>query len=142
MACTIPKCKGSTIAKTVVRQAHKGRTNVNATNIKTTAVTVGNTADNATVDGDDAAVYNIVILMLSQLIRLAGNLVDNFGLPRKGCWANFTIDDNNDDVVDAFMYQPKADINLLITALNGFDYGMSLTNDTFMSTMSKFSHQI
>jgi hypothetical protein len=36
-----------------------------------------------------------------------------------------------------FMYQPKADTNLLITALNGFDYGMSLTNDTFMSTLSK-----
>ncbi len=41
-----------------------------------------------------------------------------------------------------FMYQPKADTNLLITALNGFDYGMSLTDDTFMSTMSKFFHQI
>ncbi len=26
-----------------------------------------------------------------------------------------------------FMYQPKADTNLLITALNGFDHGMSLT---------------
>jgi hypothetical protein len=40
-----------------------------------------------------------------------------------------------------FMYQPKADTNLLITALNGFDYNMSLTHDTFMSTMSKFFHQ-
>ncbi len=36
-----------------------------------------------------------------------------------------------------FMCQPKADTNLLITALNGFDYGMSLTDDTFMSTLSK-----
>ncbi len=27
-----------------------------------------------------------------------------------------------------FMYQPKADTNLLITALNRFDYGMNLTN--------------
>jgi hypothetical protein len=41
-----------------------------------------------------------------------------------------------------FMYHPKAETNLLITALNGFDYGMSLTNDMFMSTMSKFFHQI
>ena len=36
-----------------------------------------------------------------------------------------------------FMYQPKADTNLLITALNGFDYGMSLTDDMFMSTVNK-----
>ncbi len=36
-----------------------------------------------------------------------------------------------------FMYQPKMDTNLLITSLNGFDYGMSLTDDTFMSTLSK-----
>jgi hypothetical protein len=34
-----------------------------------------------------------------------------------------------------FMYQPKVDTNLLITALNRFDYRMSLTNDTFMSTL-------
>jgi hypothetical protein len=27
---------------------------------------------------------------------------------------------------ECFMYQPKADANLLIKALNGFDYGMSL----------------
>jgi hypothetical protein len=39
-----------------------------------------------------------------------------------------------------FMYQPKVDTNLLITALNGFDYGMSLTDDTFMSTLSKLFH--
>jgi hypothetical protein len=37
-----------------------------------------------------------------------------------------------------FMYQPKADTNLLITALNRFEHGMSLTNDTFMNTLSKF----
>ncbi len=37
-----------------------------------------------------------------------------------------------------FMYQPKADTHMLITALNRFDYGMSLTNDTFMNTLSKF----
>ncbi len=37
-----------------------------------------------------------------------------------------------------FMYQPKVDTNLLIAALNRFDYGMSLTNDTFMNTLSKF----
>jgi hypothetical protein len=41
-----------------------------------------------------------------------------------------------------FMYQPKADSNLLITALNGFDYGMSLTDDTFMTTLSKLFHLI
>ncbi len=39
-----------------------------------------------------------------------------------------------------FMYQPKTNTNLLITALNGFDYGMSLTDDTFMSTLSKLFH--
>ncbi len=39
-----------------------------------------------------------------------------------------------------FMYQPKADTNLLITALNGFDYGMRLTDDTFMTTLSKLFH--
>ncbi len=37
-----------------------------------------------------------------------------------------------------FMYQPKAGTNLLITALNRFDYGMSLTDDTFMNTLNKF----
>ncbi len=37
-----------------------------------------------------------------------------------------------------FMYQPTADTNLLITELNRFDYGMSLTNDMFMNTLSKF----
>ncbi len=36
-----------------------------------------------------------------------------------------------------FMYQPKADTNLLITALNGFEYGKNLTNETFMATLSK-----
>ena len=36
-----------------------------------------------------------------------------------------------------FMYQPKADTNLLITALNGFDYGKNLTNEMFMATLSK-----
>jgi hypothetical protein len=35
-----------------------------------------------------------------------------------------------------FMYQPRADTNLLITALNGFDYGKNLTNETFMATLS------
>ncbi len=36
-----------------------------------------------------------------------------------------------------FVYQPKADTNLLITALNGFDYDKNLTNETFMATLSK-----
>jgi hypothetical protein len=39
-----------------------------------------------------------------------------------------------------FMYQPKTDTNLLITALNRFDYGMNLTDDTFMSKLSKLFH--
>jgi hypothetical protein len=41
-----------------------------------------------------------------------------------------------------FIDQPKADTNLLIMALNGFDYGMSLTDDTFMTTLSKLFHLI
>jgi hypothetical protein len=41
-----------------------------------------------------------------------------------------------------FMYQPKADTNLLITALNGFYYGMSLTDNTFMTTLSELFHLI
>ncbi len=36
-----------------------------------------------------------------------------------------------------FMYQLKANTNLLITALNGFDYGKNLTNEKFMATLSK-----
>ena len=39
-----------------------------------------------------------------------------------------------------FLYQPKADTNLLIAALNGFDYGMTLSDDIFMNTLSKFFH--
>jgi hypothetical protein len=38
------------------------------------------------------------------------------------------------------MYQPdepKEGRNLLITALNGFDYGLSINDDTFMNTLSK-----
>jgi hypothetical protein len=38
------------------------------------------------------------------------------------------------------MYQPNEPNegrNLLITALNGFDFGMSLDDDTFMNTLSK-----
>ncbi len=35
-----------------------------------------------------------------------------------------------------FLYQPKADTNLLIAALNGFDFGMTLSDDTFMNTLS------
>ncbi len=36
-----------------------------------------------------------------------------------------------------FIYQPKKDTNLLILALNRFEYGMTLTDDTFMNTLSK-----
>jgi hypothetical protein len=36
-----------------------------------------------------------------------------------------------------FMYQPKANTNLLIQALDGFDYNMKLTDETFMTTMSE-----
>jgi hypothetical protein len=42
-----------------------------------------------------------------------------------------------------FMYQPNADKNLLVPAFNGFDFGgMSLTDDTFMNTLSKPFHMI
>ncbi len=44
-----------------------------------------------------------------------------------------------------FMYQPKepkAGRNLLITALNGFNYRVSLNDDTFMNTLSKFFYLI
>ncbi len=41
-----------------------------------------------------------------------------------------------------FTYQPKKDIILLILALNRFDYGMTLTNDTFMNTLSKLFARI
>ncbi len=34
-------------------------------------------------------------------------------------------------------YKPKEGRNLLITALNGFDFGMSLDDDTLMNTLSK-----
>jgi hypothetical protein len=36
-----------------------------------------------------------------------------------------------------FMYQPKANTNLLIQALDGFDYYMILTDETFMTTISE-----
>ncbi len=41
--------------------------------------------------------------MLSQLIRKAGNLVDNIRPKRSSCRADITINDDNDDVVDAFV---------------------------------------
>ncbi len=37
-----------------------------------------------------------------------------------------------------FMYQTNLHNNLLLTALTGFDYGKSLTDDTIMNTLSKF----
>jgi hypothetical protein len=39
------------------------------------------------------------------------------------------------------MYQPNEPDNgknLLITALQGFDYGISFTDETFMNTLSKY----
>jgi hypothetical protein len=36
-----------------------------------------------------------------------------------------------------FMYQPKANTNLLIQAFDGFDYNMKLNDETFMTTMSE-----
>jgi hypothetical protein len=36
-------------------------------------------------------------LMLSQLIRCNGNLVDLRGVSTKSCWVNFTINDNEED---------------------------------------------
>jgi hypothetical protein len=41
-----------------------------------------------------------------------------------------------------FMYQTNLRNNLLLTALTGFDYGKSLTDDTFMNTLSKFYTRI
>ena len=41
-----------------------------------------------------------------------------------------------------FMYQPRTDTNLLITALNRFDYKMSLTDDTIMNSLGKFFSRI
>ncbi len=36
-------------------------------------------------------------LMLSQLIRRDGNLVDLWGVSTKSCWVDFTINDNKED---------------------------------------------
>jgi hypothetical protein len=41
-----------------------------------------------------------------------------------------------------FMYQTNLHNNLLHTALTGFDYGKSLTDDNFMNTLSKFYTRI
>ncbi len=41
-----------------------------------------------------------------------------------------------------FTHQPKKDTNVLILALNRLDYGMTLINDTFMSTLSKLFARI
>ena len=60
------KHKGSTISKTVVCQTHNKHTNVDATNVETTAVTVGSIADNAAVDGNHAAVNNTIIAACSR----------------------------------------------------------------------------
>jgi hypothetical protein len=40
------------------------------------------------------------------------------------------------------MYQTNPRNNLLLTALTGFDYGKSLTDDTFMNTLCKFYTRI
>jgi hypothetical protein len=36
-------------------------------------------------------------LMLSQLIRCNGNLVDLWGVSTKSCWVDFTINDDKED---------------------------------------------
>ncbi len=41
-----------------------------------------------------------------------------------------------------FMYQTNPDNNLLLTALTGYDYGKSLTNDTCKNTLSMFYTRI
>ncbi len=41
-----------------------------------------------------------------------------------------------------FMYQTNPCNNLLLKALTGFDHRKSLTNDTFMNTLSKFYTRI
>jgi hypothetical protein len=45
----------------------------------------------------------LMSLMLIQLIQYAGNLVDFWGLLRSSCRADFTIDDDDKDVVDPFV---------------------------------------
>ncbi len=89
------KCKGSTIAKTVIRQAHHKRTNVDATDVETTAVTIRNTANNAAVDGDDAAIDNTVIAARDTIAEVANS-----------------ADDPNNNVVDAFVDDKLVVINV------------------------------
>jgi hypothetical protein len=38
--------------------------------------------------------------------------VDNFRLPRNSCWADFTIDNNEDDVVNAFVDDELVVVNV------------------------------
>jgi hypothetical protein len=64
------KHKGSTITMTVVRQAHDGRTNVDATDVKATAVTIQNTADDAAVNDNDAPVDNAVIAARDTIVEV------------------------------------------------------------------------
>jgi hypothetical protein len=39
-------------------------------------------------------------------------MVDNFGLPRKGCWDDFTINDDNDNIVNTFIDDELVIINV------------------------------
>jgi hypothetical protein len=48
----------------------------------------------------------LMSLMLTQLMRSTGNLVDLWGLPRSSCQADFTIqdnDDNNNNIINPFV---------------------------------------
>jgi hypothetical protein len=76
MSATFPakqrdKCKSSTITKTNIRQAHNKRTNVDATGVETTAVTVGNSPDNAAVDGNDAAINDTITAARNTIVEIA-----------------------------------------------------------------------
>ena len=39
-------------------------------------------------------------------------MVDNFGLPRKSCLADFTINNNDDDIVNAFIDNKLVIVNV------------------------------
>ncbi len=58
------------------RQAQDECTNVDATNVKTTAVTIGNSADNAAVNGDDAPIDNTIIAAHNIIMKVADSADD------------------------------------------------------------------
>ncbi len=65
--------------KTVVCQAHNEGTNIDATDVKTTAVTIGNTADNAAIDGNNGAINDTVIAACNTITEVADS-ADNLNV--------------------------------------------------------------